>query len=434
MNNIIRKENEKIRESYYYFKDASGLDVYVFPKKLSTTYACFATKYGSLENRFKLDSDASFVDVPNGIAHFLEHKMFENEDGSDTFENFGKIGASANAYTSNDKTVYLFSCTSNYEKALEILLDYVTHPYFTDANVEKEQGIIAQELKMYDDNPIIRLYYSILELMYQNHPIRISVGGTVESISKITPEVLYKCYNTFYNPHNMSLVVCGDVSVDKVAEIVSKNVKPSESNRIICDYPEEPKELFGKESKLKMDVADKLFAIGIKDVNYPSEPREQKKRSIAINILNDLIFGSSSALYNELYEKGYVKNNFSAEYEAFKNCAHNTVMGDSDNPELVYELCKKEIENVKKKFPREEDFRRLQRVIYSEYIKAFDSTEDISNDFVDALFFGVDLLDIGEIILDVDYDYLKETFISLFDEEYMAFSIIEPISEVPKNA
>ncbi len=434
MSEIIKKENKKINESYYYFKDDSGLDVYVFPKKLSTSYACFATRYGSLENRFKTEKDDDFIDVPNGIAHFLEHKMFENEDGSDTFESFGRIGASANAYTSNDKTVYLFSCTSNFEEALKILLSYVTHPYFTDKNVEKEQGIIGQELKMYEDNPIIRLYYALLELLYVNDNIKISVGGTVESISKITPDILYKCYNTFYTPSNMSLIVCGDVSVDTVKEIVKENIKASDTGRITCEYPEEPRELAGKESSLKMDVADKLFAIGIKDVNYPKLPKEQKKRHIAINILNDLLFGTSSSLYNDLYEKGYVKNSFSAEYESFKNCAHNIIMGDGDDPKFVYELCLKEIERAKKDFPSVEDFKRLQKVMYSEYIQAFDSTEDISNDFVDCLFFGVDLLDIGDIILEIDYEYLKETFLSLFSEEYMAFSVIEPIKEGSDNA
>ena len=434
MNEVIKKENKKINEAYYYFKDESGLDVYVFPKKLSTAYACFATRYGSLENRFKTEKDGEFIDVPNGIAHFLEHKMFENEDGSDTFESFGRIGASANAYTSNDKTVYLFSCTSNFEEALKILLSYVTHPYFTDKNVEKEQGIIGQELKMYDDNPIIRLYYALLELLYVNDNIKISVGGTVESISKITPEILYRCYNTFYTPKNMSLIVCGDVSLDTVKKIVSENIKGSDNGEIICEYPEEPKALAGKYSSLKMDVADKLFAIGIKDVNYPKDPREQKKRHIAINIINDLLFGSSSTLYNELYEKGYVKNSFSAEFESFKNCAHNIIMGDSDDPKKIYELCLSEIDKAKKDFPAIDDFKRLQKVMYSEYIQAFDSTEDISNDFVDCLFFGVDLLDVGDIILEIDYDYLKQTFLSLFNEEYMATSVVLPVKEGSNNA
>ena len=429
MNNIIKKENEKIKELYYYYKDKSGLDVYVFPKNLSTTYAAFATKYGSLENRFKTSEDADFIDVPNGIAHFLEHKMFENEDGSDTFESFGKIGASANAYTSIDKTVYLFSCTDLAEEALSILLDFVTHPHFTKENVAKEQGIIGQELKMYDDNPTLRIYYSLLKLLYVNHNIKISVGGTVESISEITPEILYDCYNTFYDPSNMSLILCGNITVESVEKIVSEYIKPGRNQTIICEYPDEPKEIAGKEEFIKMDVANKLFAIGTKDVNYPDDPREQKKRAIAINILNDLIFGSSSDLYNYLYDNGYVKNSFSAMYETANTCAHNIIMGDSDDPRLVYELCNKEIEKTKSKFPSEDDFKRIQRVTYSEYIKSFDSTEDISNDFIDCLFAGIDMLDIGDIILEIDYEYLKNTFFSFFNEKYTAFSVIEPIKE-----
>lgn len=189
---------DKLKESYVGFTHSSGLRVYVFPKKMSSSYALIATKYGSLENSFKLSTDAEFTTVPEGIAHFLEHKMFENEDGVDTFERFGKTGANANAFTSFDKTAYLFSSTDNFYPSLEILLDFVTHPYFTPETVQKEQGIIAQEIRMYEDNPDTRLYYELLRAMYEKNEVHTEIAGTVESISQITAELLYKCYNTFY--------------------------------------------------------------------------------------------------------------------------------------------------------------------------------------------------------------------------------------------
>ncbi len=426
MSEIIKKENTDIREAYYYFKDNSGLDVYVFPKKLSTTYAIFATKYGSIENCFKTDGQGEFVTMPNGVAHFLEHKMFENEDGTDTFEKFGRLGAYANAYTSNEMTAYLFSCTSEFEKSLEVLLDYVTHPYFTEQNVKKEQGIIGQEIGMYDDNAGTRLYYELLKLLYNNHSIKINICGTVDSIARITPEVLYDCYNTFYNLSNMALVICGDVDAEVVRGITEKKLVPAKAKEIMCKYPEEPKALAGKSSTFRMHIANKIFAIGVKDNNHSSNPVEQKKRAYAFNMINDLVFGSSGRLYNDLYENGIIRNHFSSEYEWLKNCAHNVIIGESDDPELVFDKYRKEVERVKKSFPSQSDFDRIRRVMYSDYIRTFDSTEDIANSFIDSVFTGVDLLDAGEIILGITYDYVRDLFLELFNEEYTAYVTLEP--------
>ena len=190
-------ENKKLREKYYSFKHKSGLSVYVYPKKMSTAYAAFATKFGSVDCHFV--SDGRRISLPDGTAHFLEHKMFENEDGTDTFELYAQTGANANAYTTSDRTVYLFSAADNVMQSLEILLDFVTHPYFTDKTVAKEQGIIGQEIRMYDDNPAWQLYFGMLSGLYVNNPVRIDTAGTVETIAEITPKTLFDAYNTFYN-------------------------------------------------------------------------------------------------------------------------------------------------------------------------------------------------------------------------------------------
>jgi len=236
-------ENKKIDEKYYYIKHESGLDIYVVPKNHTNSYALFATKYGSIDNIFKLEGEPEFTEVPDGIAHFLEHKMFENEDGIDTFKKYAETGASANAYTSFNKTCYLFSCADNeekFDKSLEILLDFVTHPYFTEKTVRKEQGIIGQEIRMYEDNPGWQVYFQMMANMYKKHSVRLDIAGTDESISKITADILYKCYNTFYNLSNMALCVSGNVTPEQVKKVADKILKKSEPIKIERFNYEEP--------------------------------------------------------------------------------------------------------------------------------------------------------------------------------------------------
>ena len=276
--NLKTYKNERLEEEYFSFTHKSGLRVYVFPKKLRTSYALFATKYGSLDNTFKLSSEDCYTTVPAGIAHFLEHKMFENEDGKDTFELFGKTGANANAYTSFDKTAYLFSSTDNFYDSLEILVDFVTHPYFTFETVSKEQGIIAQEIQMYEDKPHTRVYYELMRAMYENNDVRTEIAGSVDSIKAITPELLYKCYNTFYNLNNMVLCVCGDVAIDLVTEVLDKKLHAAPKLNIIRSYKSEDKKVFKKRNEIKMQVAKPQFAIGVKDVDIPSNPLEFAKK------------------------------------------------------------------------------------------------------------------------------------------------------------
>ena len=292
----ILKENKQINEKYYYFKHKSGLDVYVVPKELGTYYALFGTKYGSIDRTFKKEGDKDFITVPDGIAHFLEHKLFENEDGVDTFARYAEYGASANAYTSSDKTAYLFSCTENFESSLEILLDFVSHPYFTKETVEKEQGIIGQEIRMYDDHPGARLEKGLLQAMYEKNKMRIDIAGTTESIAEITADTLYKCYYTFYNLNNMALAVCGDVDTDKVMEICDKILTEAPVQTIIRDYEDadEKPQVYKKRSVCELSVSKPIFSIGIKDLDISSDPKMRMKKSYGMNILNEILFSSKA--------------------------------------------------------------------------------------------------------------------------------------------
>ena len=207
--------NEKTGDKYVYIKHDSGLDILVCEMEgFSTTEALFGTKYGSINTRFKTGKDKDYTVVPEGIAHFLEHKLFENEE-CDVFDLYAKTGASANAFTSFDKTCYLFSCSDNYKASLEILLSFVQSPYFTKESVDKEQGIIGQEIRMYEDNPSWRVFFNLLSILYHSHPVKIDIAGTIDSIAKIDADLLYKCYNTFYNLHNMVLAIAGNVKIGR---------------------------------------------------------------------------------------------------------------------------------------------------------------------------------------------------------------------------
>ncbi len=432
MLNLVTKRNDFLREEYYTFKHKSGLDVYVFPKKLSTSYALFATKYGAVDNKFKLEGDKDFTVVPDGIAHFLEHKLFENENGEDTFTRYAKYGANANAYTSNNMTAYLFSATSNFYESLEVLLDFVKSPYFTPETVAKEQGIIAQEIRMYDDNPFSRLYHMVLENLYEKNNVRINVAGTVESISEITADILYECCRVFYNLSNMMLIVCGEVDAEKVNEICDKVLKDEAPVKIIRDCPEEKPEVFIPRGEINMAVAKPLFGIGIKDVIIPEEPAERMRKSATMDIINDVLFGKSGSFYNTLYEEGLLSGQFDFGYTITKFYAYNFLMGDSSNPDQVYARFSECVENVKKHGMSREDFERSKRALYANMVKWFDSTDDIANNFLSFKIDDGDLLDYVDITSKITYEEATELLKAAFKPEFYTLAIVNPLSKEEK--
>ena len=253
-------------ESYVKCEHESGLQIYILEKPLyNSAYALFGTKYGSIDNVFSVNGEQT--EVPEGIAHFLEHKLFESEDG-DAFTRYAETGAYANAFTSFDKTCYLFKCSTRFYDNLEILLDFVQSPYFTAATVQKEQGIIGQEIRMYDDSPGWRVMFNMLLAMYKNHPVRIDIAGTTESIAEITDELLYKCYNTFYNPQNMFLCIAGNVDTDKVLKMVEEQLKPKEKQDLCRIMPEEPDEILKPYVEQALEVVIPLFCFGYKELRF----------------------------------------------------------------------------------------------------------------------------------------------------------------------
>ena len=420
-------KSEKLHECYLGFTHKSGLRVYVFPKKMSTSYALFATRYGSLENSFKLASEADFTTVPEGIAHFLEHKMFENADGTDTFERFGKTGAYANAFTSFDKTAYLFSSTDNFYPSLEILLDFVTHPYFTPEIVQKEQGIIAQEIRMYEDNPDTRLYYETLRAMYEKNDVRIEIAGTVESIAGITSDLLYKCYNTFYNLRNMVLCVCGDVDAERVTRVLDKVLTEAPVQEIVRRYHEEGKAVFRPRTEIHMQVARPQFAIGVKDSDIPNDPVAFAKKDFGMKILNEMLFGSSTAFYNDMYERGVLNSKFACEYDSAKTFAYDYIAGETDDPDAFFAEFKRYIEACKQKPLDADAFLRAKRSVYADFVRLFDSTEEIASELVFNALLDMDLFDNIGVIDAIHADYVEKLLHDCFCEEYYSLSVVSPI-------
>ncbi len=418
-------ENKQIGEKYYYKKHKSGLDIYVIPKNHSTGYAVFGTKFGSIDNHFKVNGEE--VTVPDGIAHFLEHKMFENEDGVDTFKKYAKYGASANAYTSSDITVYLFSATANMKENLEILLDFVSHPYFTKETVDKEQGIIGQEIRMYDDNPNWRLYFNMLRAMYKNHPVNIDTAGTVDTIAEITAETLHKTYATFYNLHNMALCVCADIGPEEVEAVCDAVLSEAPKLCVERIYPDEPKEAAVPEICEKMQVSMPMFAVGIKDPVQFESGEALAKKSAEMSILLRVIFGKASDFYSRLYSEGLINSSFSAAFDAHSAFSYTEISGLAKNPDAVYEEIKKEIAKYRETGISEEEFDRAKRALYASSVRVFDSTDDIANSFLSYLFCGCNLLSEASVIADVTLEKVNQRLRTAFPDNAFVISKVLPL-------
>lgn len=420
-------ESKRLNESYYSFIHESGLPVLVCPKAFSTTNAVFATDFGSIHNRFRFANEPEYTEVPDGVAHFLEHKLFESDTGEETFARFGRTGAEANAFTSFTQTAYVFSATENVIPSLEILLDFVTHPYFTDENVAKEQGIIGQELRMYEDNPGTGLYYGMLGCLYEKHKVATNIGGTIDSIARITPEILYRCYRTFYHPSNMALAVCGNADPDQVLELVDKYVKADPVPEILRDIPDESPDACKPHFEKRYPIAKPVFLIGIKDTAIPTDHRERIRKALTVDILNEVLFGRSSAFFSELYTSGLISMEFGASYESHSSFSFNGISGESADPDEVYRRILAYTEQIAHDGFSREDFERIRRTVYASMLRSFDSTEEIANSLIGAAFTGIDLYTQTELISEVSYESAIDVFRSLFRPSAFAISIIRPI-------
>ena len=425
MNNF---KNHELNEEMQFALHKSGLRVYLFPKKgFSKYYAIYGTEYGSINRTFKVPEDTEMTTVPDGIAHYLEHKLFEEENGGNAFDRFALTGASSNAFTSFDLTAYLFSCTDKFYENLDILLDFVNHPYFTEENVAKEQGIIAQEIKMYDDEPEWRVFFNSLSAMFHENPVKIDIAGTVESIAKITPEILYKCYNTFYNPSNMLLIMVGDIDMNEALEIVDKHVSPEKNlGKIERLKVAEPTTRVQEYIEQTLMVSQPMFRIGFKD-NQPNMDGEALiKKEIATEIILEALFGKSSDLYLDLYEQGLIDSTFGTEADIEREYGFSLIGGESDNPEKVYEIIKNHINDISKTGIDKETLDRTRKVIISQDIKTFNSVERMGNSFIRQLMNGYNPLKYKEYVNSVTDEYINQRLREHFDTTNCVLSVVRP--------
>lgn len=423
MSNIREIKNELLNDSYYEIDHSSGYKIFVYPKEnYSSSYAIFGTKYGSIDTCFRVEGQDSFTEIPEGIAHFLEHKLFESEE-LDAFARYAKTGASANAYTSFDKTCYLFSCTDNFEESLEILFDFVQNPYFTEQTVQKEQGIIGQEIRMYEDEPGWESLFVLLRAMYHNHPVRIDIAGTVESISHITADLLYECYNTFYNPANMALTVAGNVTVEQVLKVADKMLKATESKKIERKFMEEPTNVVEKIAIKNLPVSMPIFAIGFKE-NIKT-PCRTLKESIVSNMLLDIIAGKTSSLYEKLLDEGLINTAFDTEYfEGYGYSAH-IFTGESYEYEKVREYINEELERVIRDGVNEADFERIKKKHYGNFIMNFNDIDSISNSLIGAYFNGDGLFEQLEVLESITADDVNNRLRNAINIENSSMSVIK---------
>lgn len=418
-------ENTKVKEKLYIEKLANGLTVMIIPKKgIQKKYAIWGTHYGSVNKSFIVPGENEVTEVPDGVAHFLEHKMFEQENGTNSLDVLSSLGVNANAYTTNDHTAYLFECTDNFEPAFEELADYIQHPYFTDENVEKEKGIIGQEISMYDDSPDWSVYINALKAMYSKNPVRIDIAGTQETISKIDKDILYKCYQTFYHPSNMALVLCGDFEPEKwIEEIKKKQVAKNPQGEIKRIFETEPAEIVQKQIKAQMEVSLPSFIIAYKD-----EPKTEEivKKHIAIEILLNLIIGKSSNLYKKLYEEGILMQEADMSYEFSDSYAHLMIGGQSQEPEKVQSYLNQEIDKMKEEGINQEDLERIKRMLYGEYIQEYNEVGSIARMFLADYFKGINSFEYIEEIDQLTKEYVEQMLKEVFVEEKQIISIVEP--------
>ena len=423
---ITERKSGRAGDSYFEVKHSSGLRIFIYPKeKNNSTYAVFGTRYGSIDNCFQATGDAEPQYVPNGIAHYLEHKLFESEDG-DAFARYAKTGACANAYTSFDMTCYLFSCTENVYESLGILLDFVQSPYFTEQTVQKEQGIIGQEIRMYDDTPQWRVMFNLLESMYHIHPVKIDIAGTTESIAKITPELLYRCYRTFYNLNNMALCVAGNVDPKRVLKLCDKMLKPSEPSSVRRIFEQEPDAIVKPKVEQQLSVAVPLFELGFKE--SVAGGRADVKQLAATDILLEALASPATPLYRGLLDDGLINEaSFGHEYFEGPGFASVIFSGESKDPDAVAERIRAEAGRFRREGIGRDEFRRAKNAVYGRNIMALNDVDVIANTMISLAFADRELFSYLDAVAEADPDAVLARLGMQLRPEASALSIVNPI-------
>lgn len=415
-------ENNLINEKVYKQTLENGLDIYLLPRKnISKKVIMWGTKFGAVDNDFSVNGER--VTVPDGIAHYLEHKMFEQRSGINALDTLTSFGVEANAFTGSTETVYLYECTNNFYEALEEFMDYVQNPYFTDENVEKERGIIEQEIMMYDDYPDSKIHYNLMKCLYHNNAIKIPVAGTVKTIADIDKDKLYKIYNTFYVPENMRMVISGDFEPDEIFEIINKYIiMKKNNNNVVRNYPSEPDSIVQEKIVEQMEVSIPSFLVGYK----LEKSDEDLKKSVAIDILNEILFGKSSKFFADLYEQNLLYEPVEMSMDYDRNYAMALIEGESKNPEKTIEQIKNNIEYYKNNGIKDDIFQRIKKDIYGKYLKEYNDLGTITQRIILNAIKDEKPFEMIDNLQAIDIQYVENILNENFDITKCAYSIIEP--------
>lgn len=415
------KYYEQIKETKYTQRLKNGLEVIIFPKPgYARTFAVFATKYGSLVNKFVPYGEKDYIDVPLGIAHFLEHKMFEMPDGSDATNLFAELGLDSNAATSYNMTAYLFSGTSNIIEGINLLLDFVQTPYFTDESIAREQGIIEQELKMYMDNPSDNLQLGLMENLFKYYPIRYDIGGTIESIKEINKDYILKCYKTFYHPSNMYLIIVGDVNkimdnkenaIEELFEVIKKNQKAKKFPKIldikkqILVEDENVNKLSGSK---KMDIVMAKAAVGLKLPFERYSKNEPYLLQLKLKILLDTTFGASSENYQEMLDLELINGNIYTDVYVDDLCGYIKIHTNTHKPEMFVHYVKKKLLDLNKVKLTEQEFNIYKKAVLGDFLKSLNYLENIAYSYLDSIIKNSDVFEVLELFQDITLDDMKK--------------------------
>lgn len=429
MFDIKEEKSIELGESTYITKLKNGLTVYICKKKgFGKKIGMYGTKYGSIFNDFVDITTNQRIQVPDGIAHFLEHKLFEKE-GANALDLFSKMGVSSNAYTSFDHTVYFFETIEKFDESIEMLVKLIKEPYFTDQNVEKEQGIIGQEINMYDDDPSFMVYFNTLRAMYIDHPIRIDIAGTIDSISHINKELLYTCYNTFYSPQNMFFIVVGDVDVEDTLQKIEKNVKKYDKNYDVSKEKKpiekflkiEDRKIYQKEINQKMDIYMPQLCIGYKlDV---VEKQEILKREAICSMISDMYFSKLTSFYEKEYNEGKILEPVSFDYEGSKYFSHIILSASTMKIEELKQDLIQYIEKIKSEPLDIELFDLIKKKKLGSIIFSADNLNISYRRIIQALLDEVGIYEDIETLKNIQPQDIKD-FLKLLQEEYMVISKI----------
>ncbi|QNO15678.1 insulinase family protein [Alkalicella caledoniensis] len=415
-------EFAELKEKAYTWEIKNGLTVIYVPRpNFKKSFGVFATNYGAL------DFAGEDYDFPPGIAHFLEHKLFEGPEGNIEDE-FSKLGISVNAFTTHIHTCYFFSATSNFYKGLELLMDFVQSSHFTEENVQKEKGIIAQEIEMYRDDPSWVVYLNFLKTMYPNHPINRDIAGTVEDIMKITPQMLDECYKRFYNTGNMVLLVTGDLSLDELKDFIEKNQngkniekleKYKRSTKVDESIPKK------KTVEVKMNVSRDILCMGFKDKKVGETGKELFKKEISTLLLMETIIGKGSKLFNQLYDEGVLDNSFGVEYTAEDGYGHTVITLETEDPHGFIARLESELEEIKKNGLNKEEFDLNKRKLEGLNLMEINSLENVVLGFMGDYFRDSNYFERIETIREVAFEDVEKRLQEHLDFDMCGISIIK---------